>query len=125
MIFLRELTGRHSLQMLPVDIQRNIVELQTRLNVVRLYYGAPMIVTSGYRTFEDQMRINPKSPRSRHLSGKAADIHDPDRILQAWILKNPYILERARLWCEDFSDTPTWVHFQSEPPRSGNRFFKA
>jgi hypothetical protein len=61
--------------------------------------------------------------KSRHLFGKAVDISDPKRELQAWCRTNEKLLEEIGLWCEDFNATPTWVHFQVESPKSGKRFF--
>jgi hypothetical protein len=69
----------------------------------------------------DQSKIPMKS---RHLIGAAIDIYDPNKILQSWVLSNVKVLEEVGLWCEDFSATPNWVHFQILPPASGKRFFK-
>jgi hypothetical protein len=61
---------------------------------------------------------------SKHLYGKAVDVADPKNILKDFLSKNVDKLEWNELWCEDFASTPGWVHFQSEPPKSGKRFFK-
>lgn len=90
-----------------------------------------MKVTSGLRTREDQLRIykakgipESKIPwGSKHLTGGAVDIFDPEKKLQAWCLANIPELEAADLYCEDFGSTPNWVHFQIFPPKSGKRFF--
>ena len=102
----------------------NIVELVARLNVVRLAYDKPMIINSGLRTKADQMRINPKAPNSAHVEGMAADIRDADGQLKKWLAENMEVLELANLYMEDPKATPTWVHLQTRPPRSGNRTFK-
>jgi uncharacterized protein YcbK (DUF882 family) len=108
---------------IPINIQHNIEDLLLRMNLIRASYGKPMIITSGLRTDADQRRINPKHLKSKHLIGKACDVSDPNQTLQSWLTKNVVMLEIAGLWCEDFSATPSWVHFQSEPPKSGKRFF--
>lgn len=123
MISFKELLGSINVADVDLTTQHNLEELKRRMNVVRSAYGQPMLVTSGLRTQQDQMRINPKAPKSKHIMGKACDISDRSGALKAWILANVEILESAGLWCEDFAHTPTWVHFQSEPPRSGKRFF--
>lgn len=113
------------------EIQDNLAILLERINKVRAAYGKSMTVTSGIRTKEDQIRIykakgipENKIPwGSQHLKGGAVDISDPKKELQKWCSENVKILEDAGLWCEDFSATPNWIHFQITPPKSGKRFF--
>lgn len=91
-----------------------------------------MHVSSGLRSLEEHLRIyaekgitdRSKIPmKSRHLHGMAVDIRDPKHELQKWCLDNEDMLEQAGLYCEHFSSTVGWVHFQTTPPGSGNRFF--
>lgn len=121
MITLRELNPRGY----PTtdEIAANLETLLIRMNDVRANYGLPMIVTSGLRSAEDQARINPNASKSRHLTGEAVDIHDPRKRLQAWVWENVELVADIGLWMESFSATPTWVHFQIVPPKSGKRFF--
>lgn len=87
-------------------------------------------ITSGFRSIEDQYRIyrakgieNPPL-KSAHLTGEAADISDPLKKLQEWLLGDGLKeLERLGLYCEEFSHTPKWAHIQSKKPHSGNRYF--
>lgn len=102
-------------------IQENLNSLLHRINLVRLAWGKPMTVTSGLRSMEDQLRINPGALKSKHLIGAAVDILDRDGSLKAWLIQNPKILEDSGLWCE--ANTVGWVHFQVTPPKSGNRWF--
>lgn len=125
MIFLRELNKRNY----PTDnmIESNLLVLCKRLNMVRAAYAEPMIITSGLRSEKQQSELikagKSKATKSRHLTGHAADVADPDGKLAEWLLKNVKILEEACLWCEHPDHTPGWVHFQCVPPGSGNRFF--
>lgn len=115
------------------DYIKNALEiLIERINQIRDAYGKPMIVTSGLRTLEDHLRIykekgitdQSKIPmKSKHLMGKAVDIYDPNKDLQKWCKENEVKLEEFKLWMEDFSATPNWCHFQTEPPASGKRWF--
>lgn len=117
------------------EYEANIARLLAAWNIIREAYGKPMIVSSGFRSIDDHKRIyreiaarkGLKTVRipmgSRHLSGEALDISDPRRELQKWIMKNLDICERAGLYFEDFKYTPTWVHAQIVPPKSGKRFF--
>lgn len=103
--------------------QLNIDVLLERMNKLRTAYGKPMIVTSGLRSREDQIRINSHAPNSNHTKGAAVDILDTDGTLKIWVLKNVERLEAIGLWCEDFRYTPNWVHFQIFAPPSQHRFF--
>lgn len=105
------------------EIDANLLILLERINKVRDAYGVPMIVTSALRSLELQMKVNPSAPKSHHLMGEAVDILDQSGKLKAWVKANLSLIEEIGLWMEDFGHTPTWVHFQIVPPRSGNRFF--
>lgn len=115
------------------DIQsKNIEVLLHRMNQVRIIYNKPMIITSGVRTIEDQIRIytekgitdKSKIPMgSMHLIGAACDVLDLDGSLMKWCKDNVTVLEAIGLWIEDDTSTPR-VHFQVFAPKSGSRFFK-
>jgi hypothetical protein len=61
---------------------------------------------------------------SRHLTGRAVDLRDtPGRDFARWCLRNLDRMESIGLWMEDPQWTPTWVHLQIVPPRSGNRVY--
>lgn len=125
------LSNQASFDSLDKKVQDNLKELHKRINVVRLAYGKPMIVTSGLRTLKHHLEIYarkgiypPKVPmKSNHLSGRAVDFSDSDGKLKAWVKDNIKLMEEIGLWLEDFSATKTWCHFQINPPKSGNRFF--
>jgi uncharacterized protein YcbK (DUF882 family) len=105
------------------ETDKNLAILLERLNKVRVLWNKPMIVDSGLRSQADQQRINPSAPKSKHLTGQAADIADKSRELRDWILANMDKMEEIGFWFEDFGHTPTWVHFQIVPPKSGHRIF--
>ena len=125
------LSNQASFDSLDKKVQDNLKELHKRINIVRLAYGKPMIVTSGLRTLKHHLEIYarkgiypPKVPmKSNHLSGRAVDFSDSDGKLKAWVKDNIKLMEEVGLWLEDFSATKTWCHFQINPPKSGNRFF--
>ncbi len=133
MITLAEiLMGRITYDKLSAQQQSNINTLLQRINIIRKAYNKSMKVSSGFRSMEDHLRIykekgitdpNKIPMKSNHLSAAAIDIADPKQELQKWILANIKILEDAQLWCEDFTATKTWVHFQILAPKSGKRFF--
>lgn len=125
------LSNQASFDSLDKKVQDNLKELHKRINIVRLAYGKPMIVTSGLRTLKHHLEIYarkgiypPKVPmKSNHLSGRAVDFADGNGELKKWVKDNIKLMEEVGLWLEDFSATKTWCHFQINPPKSGNRFF--
>lgn len=133
MITMNELlSNQASFDSLDKDVQENLNQLFLKVNIVRKEYGKPMIVTSGLRSKKHHLEIYarkgiypPKVPmKSNHLFGRAVDFSDGDGKLKKWILENIKLMEEIGLWMEDFNATKTWVHFQINPPKSGNRFFK-
>lgn len=60
---------------------------------------------------------------SKHLSAEAADLPDTDRSLCEWCVDNLDVLADIGLWMEDPRWTPTWLHVQTVPPKSGKRVF--
>lgn len=109
------------------EIEANLKILFDRINKVRTAYGQPMIVTSGLRSQakQDELIAQGKSnaPKSKHLTGQAVDISDPDNKLKDWVKENMKLMEEIGFWFEDFRHTPNWVHFQTVSPTSGNRVF--
>lgn len=123
---------------LPEEIQKNLTAFLEKINLLREAANFPWIVTSGYRSLEQHeeiyRQINDRRiaagekpvwipMSSQHLYGRAVDIFDPSRKLQHWVLDHLELLEDNGIYCESFDSTPTWVHFQDVPPKSGNRFF--
>ncbi len=107
------------------EILHNLEDLLIKINLVRTAYGIPMTVTSGLRSDAQQQQLiaqgKSNAPKSHHLEGKAVDILDTDGALNQWCKDNTSVLESAGLWCEVRQGG--WQHFQTVPPKSGNRFF--
>lgn len=136
LITLKEYIGNTDIHFVPIEHQRNIDILLPRLNQFRSVYGKPMIVTSGYRSNEDQIRIyaakgitDPaKIPmNSWHLKGGACDFADVDGALGNFCVQNLSLLKQNGLWLEDPRWTHgrlgNWVHLQCFPPASKKRVF--
>lgn len=136
MLVLKELTGKTPLNQIPESHQNNLNTLLQKMNIIRKEWAKPMLVTSGYRSEEDHIRIykelaekrketfnKDKIPwGSQHLKGAAVDISDPDGKLFDWCKANIKLLEDTGLWLEEKDDQKR-VHFQIFPPKSGKRFF--
>lgn len=111
------------------EIDANVRDLVKRINA--LGYKPPMYFSSCLRSKERHKQIYLKKgvPEdkipwgSRHLTGQAADVADPDGKLAKWLLENENKLSVAGLWVEDPKYTHGWTHFQAVPPKSGKRFF--
>lgn len=117
------LMGRAKLEDLSPELQSNVNTLIPKINDLLEKFGEYRKCNSGYRSLEDQKRINPSAMKSKHLSCQAIDLEDKNRVLSQWCLKNVKVLEELGLYCEDFKYTPTWCHFQIVAPKSGKRFF--
>ena len=116
------LMGRESPE-LTDDIRTHISQLLPKVNRLMEEFGEERGVNSGWRTPSMQMKINPKAPKSKHTTGDAIDLEDKDGKLKEWCVDNQDLLEECELYMEHPSATPTWVHLQQIPPRSGNRIF--
>lgn len=106
---------------LPDGIISNLMELRDRLN--QLGFRPPRIFACTYRSPDHNARVG-GAKKSNHLTGCAGDIDDRDGALKDYLRTNPELLEECDLYAEDFDSTPTWVHLQSVPPKSGRRIFK-
>lgn len=138
MISINEILKNTNFDSLPKEHRDNITVLLERINSIRSAWSKPMLVTSGYRSMEDHIRIykelaaqrkqifdQSKIPMaSKHLIGAAVDISDPDGKLFDWTKSNTKLLESVGLWCEE-KDDQARVHYQIFPPKSGKRFFIA
>ncbi len=80
-------------------------------------------VASGWRPPEVNDATANAASHSKHLTGEAVDIADPDRTLATWVADNLDALEQCKLWAEDFRWTPHWIHVQIVAPKSEKRIF--
>jgi uncharacterized protein YcbK (DUF882 family) len=55
-----------------IEVERNLTKLATALQIIRDYYGKPLIITSGFRPVTWELKRN-RSGKSQHTSGLAAD----------------------------------------------------
>ena len=83
----------------------------------------PRRVTSGWRTPAINQATPGAAPRSRHMTGQAIDISDPEGDLDEWCMDNPAVLQTIGLWLEHPACTKGWTHLQVVPPKSGKRVF--
>lgn len=115
------LMGRAKYADLSPEHQGNANTIVTRVNELLEAFGEYRACNSGYRSKEDQARINPKAMKSKHLIAAAIDISDADGRLYKFCKDNPELAERIGLWFEERQGG--WLHTQCLPPASGRRWF--
>ena len=108
---------------LTTEIRANAEDVINKVNELLKRAGLDRDATSGWRPAAVNAGIAGAAKRSNHMLGKAVDVADADRKLSQFVNANVKLLEELGLWCEATSATPSWVHFQTVPPRSGRRFF--
>lgn len=101
----------------------NFEKLFKAMNMLRAYYGRPMIITSGVRTEQMQMRINPSNPNSAHRQAGACDVNDPEKELSGWCIDNLDKIVECDLYLEHRYPYMRHQHFQVIAPKSGRRIF--
>lgn len=122
------LMGRDKLKPLDVDQVENMLETIERANLLlSMFYAdqpaaAKRKVNSGYRTPEINAAAG-GAKASKHMTCQAVDLSDEDYELGEWLDGNQKALEQCQLWMEHKSKTPTWIHVQTVPPKSGKRVF--
>ena len=130
MIALDDYFGRISHLYVPDDTtRRNAVELLERVN--KLLEMLPLNLeaviapklNSGWRPAAYNATVPGAAVRSRHITGQALDLADPDGALDDYLFQRQELLVECCLWMEHPLATKNWCHLQSAPPRSGNRVF--
>lgn len=91
--------------------------------VVEINHRTGSQLNSGWRPPAVNAATAGAALRSKHLRGQAADIFDPEGIIDDWCMNHLMVLEEIGLWLEHPSATKGWCHVQTEPPRSQKRVF--
>lgn len=117
------LMNRAKFDQLPTNYATNLLKLVDALNALFANHHAPITVSSGYRPPEINNSTANASATSWHLQCAAVDLQDKDGKVWQYVLGNLELCKQLGLWLEDKRWTPTWVHLQIYPPKSGNRIF--
>lgn len=128
--------GRDKLYDLEPDVKENAeatVEKVNSLLAVLEAEGVPLeahpntlsIVSSGWRPPQVNAQIKGAAPRSKHMTGQACDLYDPEGAIDDYLMSEAgqSVLVAGGLWLEHPSATKTWCHVQTVGPRSGRRVF--
>lgn len=113
------------------DVKANAVELLNRVNALLeritsdagLAEAASPVVNSGWRSAAYNLTIPNAAPKSKHITGQAIDLADPEGELDQYLMDYRTLLMDYGLWLEHPLATKGWTHLQSVAPRSGNRVF--
>ena len=80
-------------------------------------------ISSGWRPPEVNAATPNAATRSKHMTGDAVDLYDPDGEIDGWCMDHLDVLSEIGLWMEHPASTKGWSHLQQIPPRSGRRIF--
>lgn len=109
------LMGRDKEYPLTPELEANLIKLLEAVNKFRKLYGAPLLVSSGYRPGKYNKAAGGAS-NSAHLTCQAVDFKDiAGKIKEFATVK---ILEDCGLYMEWPGRTPTWCHLQIRPTKS-------
>lgn len=114
-----------------------------KINEFRAECELPMVATSYFRSVDHQIEIykrkakNKQFPfangkfdmnkvplKSKHLFFEACDFKDIDKKLAEWVKSHLDWCKEHGFYFEDFDSTPSWIHIQITPPKSGKTVFK-
>lgn len=109
------------------ETRGNAIELLSKVNALLSDLELPEAqrpkVNSGWRPKFHNAIIPNAAPNSKHISGQAIDIADPEGALDDYLMAHPQRLLDHDLYMEHPLATKGWCHLQNVPPRSGNRVF--
>lgn len=101
-----------------------LIRVNGLLDALRIDEAEARKVNSGWRPPTVNAAIPNAVRRSHHTTGHAIDIADPHGRLGRLLLNNEPVLAIFGLFLEFPGATPTWVHLQDIPPKSGKRVFR-
>lgn len=106
----------------PLDdvLKQNMKALLAKLDIVRLDWGKPLVISSGYRPGRYN-QVAGGAKNSAHLTCEAVDLVDSSGDLAAFLTEDKLVI--YGLYLENPVRTPGWCHLQTRAPKSGNRIF--
>lgn len=81
------------------------------------------IVASGWRPPQVNSQVKGAAPRSKHMTGQACDLYDPEGEIDEYLVEHQQVLVTLGLYLEHPSATKSWSHVQTVGPKSGRRIF--
>lgn len=107
------------------QIEKNAMLTVQLANALLAEFGRGCKVASGWRPPEVNAKIPGAALNSKHMTGQAIDLVDPDGDLDEWLLteEGQAAMAKIGLWQEHPAATKGWCHVQTIAPRSGRRTF--
>jgi hypothetical protein len=109
------------------ETRDNAINLLAKVNSlladVDLPEAAAPRVNSGWRPAWYNATVANAAPKSKHITGEAIDLADPEGALDDFLMADQSFLVRHGLYMEHPLSTKGWCHLQCAAPRSGNRVF--
>jgi hypothetical protein len=127
-ITLEDYFGHHSATRSPSEeTKENALNLLAKVNALLRQIDLPEAlqpkVNSGWRPAWYNATVPGAALKSKHITGEAIDLADPEGALDEYLHVRPKTLEEYGLYMEHPLATKGWCHLQSVAPRSGNRIF--
>jgi hypothetical protein len=128
------LMGRASLYNCPQETKANSADTVEKVNSLlavleeqkvplEIHPKTLTIISSGWRPPEMNARIKNAAVKSKHITGQACDLYDPEGLIDDYLMDFPGVLQAIGLYMEHPASTKGWSHVQTVPPRSGRRVF--
>lgn len=109
------------------ETRANAITLLSRVNALLAVIDLPEAITpkvnSGWRPAWYNSTVQGAAPKSKHITGEAIDLADPEGALDNHLFDYRTLLSQHDLYLEHPLATKGWCHLQCSPPRSGNRVF--
>lgn len=107
------------------QIEKNAMLTVQLANALLAKFGQGRKVNSGWRPPQVNATIPNAAMNSKHMTGQAIDLADPDGDLDEWLMTQAgqTALAEIGLWHEHPAATKGWCHVQTVPPKSGRRTF--
>lgn len=110
------------------DVCTNALDLLAKVNALleriqHIEAARSPRVNSGWRPAKYNATVPNAAVKSKHITGQAIDLSDPEGELDEFLEANQQYLIDAGLFIEHPLSTKNWTHLQSIPPRSGRRCF--
>ncbi len=81
------------------------------------------IISSGWRPPQINSQVKNAAVRSKHMTGQACDLYDPEGLIDDWLVDNLPADRSLGLWMESPACTKGWSHVQIVPPASQKVIF--
>jgi hypothetical protein len=110
-----------------VDLANQLIERASMFGVILTQTNprTGTFVSSGWRPPSINASTPNAATNSKHMTGCAIDIYDPDGDLDDWLMneKGQATLASLGLWMEHPAATKGWCHVQTVPPNSNRRVY--